>query len=99
MANFNAQNGCLKCTTVGEYSYTSHCNFFPQTESTKRTDAGFRNKIYGSHHKTDSPLLKLPIDMIEDIPVGDSLHLIDLGIMKKCLIGWRDGKIGSYRTK
>lgn len=37
--------------------------------------------------------------MIADFPVGDSLHLIDLGIMKKCLIGWRDGKFGNYRTK
>lgn len=99
MANFNSQNGCLKCTTVGEYSYVSHCNFFPQTGCAKRTDIGFRNKQYGSHHKTDTPLLRLPIDMIEDFPVGDSLHLLDLGIMKKLLIGWRDGNIGSYRTK
>lgn len=37
--------------------------------------------------------------MIEDFPVGDSLHLIDLGIMKRCLIGWRDGNFGSYTTK
>lgn len=37
--------------------------------------------------------------MISDFPVGDSLHLIDLGIMKKCLLGWRDGKLGSYRCK
>lgn len=37
--------------------------------------------------------------MVEDFPVGDSLHLIDLGVMKRCLTGWRDGKIGSYSTK
>lgn len=37
--------------------------------------------------------------MIEDFPVGDSLHLIHLGIMKKCLLGWRDGHFGSYKTK
>lgn len=37
--------------------------------------------------------------MIKDFPVGDSLHLIDLGMMKKCLLGWRDGKFGNYRTK
>lgn len=43
--------------------------------------------------------MSLPIDMIEDFPVGDSLHLIDLGIMKRCLLGWRDGSFGSYRTK
>lgn len=39
------------------------------------------------------------MDMIDDFPVADSLHLIDLGIMKRHLIGWRDGNMGNYRTK
>uniref|UniRef100_A0A182X301 Uncharacterized protein n=1 Tax=Anopheles quadriannulatus TaxID=34691 RepID=A0A182X301_ANOQN len=29
-----------------------------------------------------------------DIIVADQLHLIDLGIMKRLLLGWRDGKLG-----
>lgn len=99
VAYFNAQNGCQKCTACGEYSYISHCNYFPPSNSTRRTDSGFRAKSYGSHHKLDTPLLRPPIDMIADFPIGDSLHLIDLGIMKKCLIGWRDGKFGNYRIK
>ncbi|XP_062534120.1 uncharacterized protein LOC134203263 [Armigeres subalbatus] len=99
VANFNAQNGCQKCVSRGEYSHVSHTNFYPQSSCPTRTDEGFRNKDYGSHHKSDSPLLRLPIDMIKDFPVGDSLHLIDLGIMKKLLLGWRDGSVGSYRTK
>lgn len=99
VAYFNAQNGCQKCTVSGEYSYVSHCNFFPQANNRKRTDLEFRNRTYGSHHKIDSPLLRLPIDMIADFPVGDSLHLIDLGLMKRCLLGWRDGKLGNYRCK
>lgn len=37
--------------------------------------------------------------MIEDFPVGDSLHLIDLGIMKKLLSGWLNGSFGNYRIK
>lgn len=64
-----------------------------------RNDKDFREKKYGDHHKIDSPLLKLPINMIEDIPVADSLHLIDLGIMKRLLIGWRDGNFGKKNTK
>ncbi|XP_061508321.1 uncharacterized protein LOC133392261 [Anopheles gambiae] len=32
--------------------------------------------------------------MIRDIIVADRLHLIDLGIMKRLLLGWRDGKLG-----
>ena len=66
----------------------------------KRTDEDFRSKKDEEHHKLDSPLLKLNnIDMVESFPVSDSLHLIDLGIMKRLLIGWRDGNIGKYLTK
>ena len=98
-AYFNAQNGCQKSTTIGEYSYISHTNYFSPTGCPPRTDADFRNKKYGSHHKNDTPLLRLSIDMIKDFPVGDSLHLIDLGITKKLLLGWRDGKFGTLNTK
>lgn len=32
--------------------------------------------------------------MIQNIIVGDRLHLIDLGVMKRLLLGWRDGTLG-----
>ncbi|XP_041985034.1 uncharacterized protein LOC121737423 [Aricia agestis] len=99
VCNFNAKHGCLKCTVVGEYSHKSHTVFFPKTDCPRRNDADFRSKKYGCHHKYDSPLLALPIDMIEQFPVGDSLHIIDLGIMKRLLIGWRDGNFGTLITK
>lgn len=99
VTNFNGKHGCLKCCTVGEYSHDSHTVFFPNTECPPRNDKNFRDKKYGDHHKKDSPLLKPNIDMIEDFPVSDSLHLIDLGVMKRLLIGWRDGKLGKYTTK
>lgn len=66
----------------------------------KRTDVGFRPKLYGTgHHKTDSPVLQLDIDMIEQFPVGDSLHLLHLGVMKRLLFGWRDGSFRNSVTK
>lgn len=100
VANFNGQHGCLKCTTIGEYSYISNTNIFPRTECEKRTDAKFRQKLYGrEHHKADSPILKLDIDMIEQFPVGDSLHLLHLGVMKRLLFGWRDGTFRQSDTK
>lgn len=37
--------------------------------------------------------------MVKDFPVGDSLHLVDLGIMKRLLLGWRDGNFGKFMTK
>lgn len=78
VCNFNGKHGCIKCVTVGEYSHNSHTVTFPDTNCSERTNDGFRNKIYGAHHKNDSPLLNLPIDMVKDFPVADSLHLIDL---------------------
>lgn len=72
---------------------------FSNTGCPKRTNDDFRLKRYGNHHKTDTPLLNLPIDMVEDFPVSDSLHLIDLGVMKRLLIGWRDGNFGKLLTK
>lgn len=93
MANFNGHHGCLKCTTVGEHNFDSNTTTFPRTEAAKRTNELFRAKQYGSHHKYDSPLLQLlDIDMIAQFPVADSLHLLHLGIMKRLLFGWRDGK-------
>ncbi|CAH0561688.1 unnamed protein product [Brassicogethes aeneus] len=99
VANFNSQHGCQKCTVEGQYSYLSRTNYFPQKACEKRTDYGFRTKQDELHHKYDSPLLKLPIDMIQDFPIGYSLHLLNLGIMKKILCGWRDGKFGNSKTK
>lgn len=60
-----------------------------------------RTKIseYGSHHKCDSPLLQLNIDMIDQIPIADSLHLLHLGVMKRLLFGWRDGTFRNTGTK
>lgn len=76
----------------GTYNEFSHTVVFSSKEaSNKRTDAEFRAKNYGKHHKQDSPLLLLDMDMIKQFPVGDSLHLLHMGVMKRLLFGWRDG--------
>lgn len=77
----------------------SHTVTFLTHDCPKRNDKDFRAKKYEGHHKQDSPLLRLKIDMIEDFPVADSLHLIDLGLMKRLLLGWRGGNFGKYLTK
>lgn len=38
------------------------------------------------------------LDMIEDIPVGDSLHLLHQGIMKRFLVEFKVGSLG-FDTK
>ncbi|XP_047510862.1 uncharacterized protein LOC125053528 isoform X2 [Pieris napi] len=99
VCNFNGKHGCLKCTTVGNYSHNTHTVVFSSKISPPRTDEDFRELKYGAHHKIDSPLLKLPIDMVEQFPVSDSLHLIHLGIMKRLLTGWKDGNFFKLKTK
>lgn len=72
---------------------------FTSINSAKRTDEKFRQNAYNQHQKATTPLLKVPsLNLIEDIIVGDRLHIIDLGIMKRLLLGWRDGTLG-YETK
>lgn len=69
---------------------------FPSLRCPLRTDQKFREKQYGKHHSgQDTPILNLPeLDIIKDVVVADSLHLLELGVMKRLLVGWRDGSLG-----
>uniref|UniRef100_A0AAG5DQ99 Uncharacterized protein n=1 Tax=Anopheles atroparvus TaxID=41427 RepID=A0AAG5DQ99_ANOAO len=45
-----------------------------------------------------TPLLDIrSFNIVEDVVVGDRLHLIDLGVMKRLLLGWRDGTLGKRK--
>ncbi|XP_055381857.1 uncharacterized protein LOC129612336 [Condylostylus longicornis] len=96
--NFNSAFGCIKCSTVGKYDRNGRHMSFPRINCALRTDSNFRLMTDIDHHKEISPLTNLPIDMVEDIIVADSLHLFDLGIMRKCLYGWVNGNY-NFRTK
>lgn len=75
----NGYSACLKCVTKGKYSYTAKTMIYPQMNAELRTDAKFRSGVYGQHHKSYSIISELPINMIDDFPIADSLHIIDLG--------------------
>lgn len=76
----NAENGsCIKCTVIGEWDKKGRHMSYPRIHCPPRTDESFRYKIDEDHHKEHTPLTDLPIDMIEDFVVADSLHLFDLG--------------------
>lgn len=77
--SFNAYHGCLKCTVIGEYDKKGRHMSFPEINCAKRTDESFRAQSDPDHHKETSPLINLPIDLVDDIIVADSLHLLDLG--------------------
>lgn len=100
IVNHNHKHGCSKFDVVGEWSHQIKTTYYSILNNEKRTDSQFRNKsYYGTHQVSISPLMDLPIDMVQDFPVGDSLHLLDLGITKRLLVGWREGSLGNVDAK
>lgn len=92
--NFNSKHGCQKCECVGEYSYQFRKISFPNIEAVRRTNTSFRQRSTKEHHKETSLLERLDIDMIYTFPSSDPLHLLDLGIVKKCMVRWIYGEKG-----
>lgn len=88
----------MKCEVTGYRHHISHTTVFPNMNAQLRTDESFRKQSQAAHHKGISPLCELPIDMVQDVPVGDEMHLLQIGNMKTFLYGWRSGDYG-LRTK
>lgn len=73
---------------------------FPDCKAPLRNDKDFRlGKYYGGHQKIRTILEELPIDLIEDFPIGDSLHIIDLGWTKRFLTGLKLGNLSTNSAK
>lgn len=85
----NATEGCQRCTVRGEKINNRMC--YARTDCPKRTDMEFRNRTHPDHHNEFSVIEYLPIDLINDFVVADELHLLHLGVMRKCLWIWKDG--------
>lgn len=71
---------------------------FPKTDCRRRTNESFRAREQANHHKESSLFEQLNIDMITAFPTSDPLHLLDLGVMRKCMYRWVFGAKG-YRQK
>lgn len=96
MVNFNHKRGCQKCTCIGKYSKDFRRMSFPSAAS-RRTDDSFRRSMDLEHHKTTSVIENLNIDMVNAFPTSDPLHLLHLGIMKRCMLRWVFGEKGFKR--
>lgn len=73
------------------WSTVGKTTVFPHLLCEKRTDEKFRSRQYQGHYSKSgniSPIQQLPVDMIAQFPVADSLHLIDLGVTRRLLYGW-----------
>lgn len=90
---FNHRSGCQKCFSIGKFSTELRRMAFPDLHAARRTNDAFRNRIDNSHHKNKSPFEDLEdIDMIKNFPSSDPLHLLELGIMRKCIYRWVFGE-------
>lgn len=99
VVNFNAYFSCQKCTTKGKYFNDFHVMSFPRTACNKRTNESFRQRSQPQHHNELRSLLEqLEIDMVDDFPTSDPLHLIHSGLMKRNLTRWKDGA-KNYKSK
>jgi hypothetical protein len=78
---------CDRCVVKGHYDINVKSVSYNETNTDKRTDASFRNKLQPEHHIGDSPFIDTNIDMINTFAI-DYMHIILLGIMKKLLKSW-----------
>lgn len=97
VVNFNHKKGCQKCVVTGTYNKEYRNMSFANLSCLRRTNDTFRDKTDESHHKLTSLLEELDVDMVMDFPTSDPLHLLELGVMKKCLLRWVFGQKGFER--
>ncbi len=82
---------CERCDVKGK-SVHGRTIFKLKSSTRARTNETFRMKRDKLHHKfTSSPFLLLNIDMIRSFPL-DYMHLVCLGVMKRLLKLWINGK-------
>lgn len=89
IVNFNGEFGCQKCEVNVEFDKHFHKMCFPNICAQRRTDESFRQRQQPKHHKAERSLIEeLPINMITAFPTSDPLHLLELGVMRKCIYRW-----------
>lgn len=66
--------------------------FYPvNSKSQARLDEDFRSNTFGQHIKGHSPLLELNIGLVSNF-VLDPMHLVYLGVMRRLINYWIEGK-------
>lgn len=87
--NHNSYSGCEKCVQHGEFGKSV---IYTELDSASRTDESFRTQLHDDHHKFFTPLSKLKIGLVTQVPY-DYMHMCCLGIMRKLLRQWTKGKL------
>jgi hypothetical protein len=76
---------CSKCKVVGIRSDGQLV--FTGVEHRIRTDDEYAQCVDDDHHKGPSPLSRLPMGLVSQVPV-EYMHLICIGVAKKLLAAW-----------
>ena len=76
---------CDRCTQMGEHKFGRMV--FPELHATLRNDRSFRLQINEDHHISESYLLPLHIDIVNDFSI-DYIHCVCLGVVKRLLKTW-----------
>lgn len=88
----SAYFGCGKCTQEGYY-YKDRMTF-PEQNAPLRTNESFRNKTDEYYHTVTSPIERLDVDLVRQVPL-EYLHTVLIGAVKKMIKIWSSGKHSS----
>ena len=91
----NAKRGCERCHQEGKI-VLNRMTFSNVNNATLRTNDSFRCGFDKRHHKEESPILCLNIDMIKGFPL-DYMHLVCLGVVKRWLTILTKGFVAADR--
>lgn len=88
----NAESPCSKCCVTGEY--VERRMTFVGLDFPPRTDEQYCLQAYEDHQNDCPSPLSLPIGMVTQVPF-DYMHLVLLGVVKRLLSAWIDGKFSN----
>lgn len=86
-----SSNPCQKCKVVGVH-YNGQM-VFTGIKHPLRTNDEYAQLLDDDHHKGPTPLSRLPIGLVSQVPV-EYMHLICIGVVKKLLTAFITGKYG-----
>ena len=89
--NHNSLKPCIKCKVKG-FRY-KHTSVYLGVNHQPRTDNEHARTVGKGHHTGKSPLLKLGIRLVTQVPI-DGMHCIYLGVHKIMLVAWMTGTYG-----
>ena len=90
-AGHTSKEACPKCTTIGTYVVAPGKKkgrvTYPDMDAALRTHESFIEREHPKHHKMDSILEEIGIDLVDGGPL-DYMHVVLLGVMRKLLNRW-----------